>query len=222
MTNSLSQDVIRDLAIFELRRVPINQLSGIRKSHRLPDDRDALQRFVVQSSTAEMDCEIDDVYARLRDQLEFRRREIRVSGPNEGYCLVSVPGFDVEIGLAVDADESGWCVWRRAVTGIRQTKWLVGERLQSLFIGPVNGLQIAMDDALRLDQLIDHAENRTPRGLTVDYDRGATWCDLAFDDIPIRIRIQDEQIIASTAKRGSICELISNWVNFQQRFLATR
>lgn len=206
-----------DLSIFQQWRVPLRNLAGYRKSWQVPDEEAARNRLAIQWSRRDLDRRVDEVFARLRDPLGFRRQQIEVIGPADGCCVLTVPDFDVELGIRA-VPPSPECLWHCSISGFRKPEWLNGNRLQPVFPGPVSGLQIGLDDLWSLGQIIDHTESCRPEGLLVSYDRTASWCELAWQDIPLRVRLEEGRVTAmAEQKPGSPGELVAWWTGFRNR-----
>lgn len=219
MSNTPSQNVSREFSIVAEKRQSIRSLPSYKKSHSIPDyDDSALTRFLVTITAAELDEQIDLLFSRLREKSGMRRKEIVVSGPSEGFCVLNTPAFDVEVGVSANIQDQGYCTWRWAISNIRDTRLLVDDRLQSLFDVPVSVLLIPLHDRIDLELLIDHVEDLDESSVSIDYDREINWCEIAFREIPLRVRIDGSQILARHNTPCTPRELLMAYAEFQKRF----
>lgn len=219
MTTTPSSNVSREFSIVAEKRMPIRSLPGYKKTHSVPDyDDAALSRFLVTITASELDEQIDLLFARLREKSGMRRKDIVVSGPHDGFCVLNTSAFDVEVGVSANVEDQGQCTWRWAISNIRDTRMLVDDRLQSLFDVPVSVLLFPLHDRIDLESLIDHVEELDESSVLIDYDREVSWCEIAFREIPLRVRIDGSQILARHSSPCSPRELLIAYAEFQKRF----
>lgn len=219
MSANQGPNVTREFSIVAEKHQAIRNLPGCRKTHTIPvDDNAALSRYLLSITGAELDKQVDLLFSRLRQKSGMRRKDIAVSGPSDGSCVLSTPDFDIEVGISANFREPGQCTWRWAISNIRDIRMLIDDRLESLFDVPVSVLLIPITDRIDLALLIDYVEDINGSTLSIDYDRDVNWCEIAFGEIPLCVRIDRSQILARHRSPCTPRELLMAYAQFQKRF----
>lgn len=177
----------------------IKRLAGFKKGHRIPDltsSRDAA--FLAEVSADQMDADLVETFAALRDVYGFKRREISVTGPEEGFGAISTPCFNYEIAIAqIPNQPSHYCL-RRAITRIQEPVRVLSAEFEAVFSNRFRTIEILAESNFDLEAIIDRIEEVDSNWVSVDFDKNISWCKISLGPVLVdvsgnRIRIVDEQ-----------------------------
>ncbi len=177
----------------------IKRLTGFKKGHRIPDaisTRDAA--FLTEVSAEQLDVDLVETFAALRDVYGFKRREISVTGPEEGFGAISTPYFNYEIDIAQFQDQPSHYRLRRSITRIQEPVRVLSAQFESVFANRFRTIEILAESNFDLEAIIDRIEEADSNGVSVDFDKNISWCKISLGPVLVEvagncIRIVDEQ-----------------------------
>ena len=198
----------------------IKRLSGFKKGHRIPDsnsNRDAA--FLAEISAEQLDTDLVATFAALRDVYGFKRREISVSGPEEGFGAISTPCFNYEIAVSQLQDQPSRYCLRRSITRIQDPIRVLSAEFESVFSNRFRTIEVLAESNFDIEAIIDRIEEADANSVSVDYDKNVSWCKISLGPVQVevagnRIRIVDEQ------NGQQLRELFGTFQSVQKKYIA--
>ncbi len=92
--------------------------------------------------------------------------------------VITTPFFNYEFHASQAEDDPGTVVWQRLITSIIEPARVFAGPFEEVFGQRFNEMEIAIQDALDLESIVDHIEDCEPANLTIDYDKDLTWCEI--------------------------------------------
>lgn len=161
-----------------VRNDNIKNLSGFIKSHTVPYTSNSSSKFFVKSiSKEELNSSINRISKILKDEMNYKRREIRFS-QEDGSAEFNTPDFTIEI--SIDQDERTVSQYRRLIklTNINPN-FIITDRFNDAFSDFFDTLYIEIDSYINVDNIIDFLEDNN---INVDYDSEASYCSFEINN----------------------------------------
>ena len=215
-------DQVFDVRFLNEKTLPITQLAGFDKHHRVPNSRGTTDvRFLAGIANADLEKDLERMFASLRRAFGFKRKEISVIGPDEANGAIATPFFDYETLLSFSQQDVSQVTWQRSVANIRTPGQVFSQPFQQVFATGFSVLELATSGPLDLDHIVDHIEDSQLDSVSVDYDKDVTWCEIQFRDSMARVRVMPNQIRVISVQPVSTRELLTAFVEVQRKFLAS-
>lgn len=200
---------------------PISQLGGFQKHHRVPTTHsESDHRFIADIAHNQIDDDLQNVFASLRNSYGLKRKEIKVNGPVDGGGVISTDFFSYEIHVAQDSNDPGKVVWRRAVAEISEPGRVFAAPFEQVFGQRFLELELTVVDSLDLETIVDHIEDAEDDSIALDYDKDVTWIEIQIPHCAMTVVIQENSIRAISQKPVSPRDLLDNFIQAQQSFAA--
>lgn len=191
-------------AALELRSeelMPVNQLAGFRKGiHKVPSDAlKSSQEWVRQLAAPDLRALLEETASRLRQELGYRRRQLRPSNPVAGEASIITPDFAVHLSVEQLADSPGMARFRRMISDIADPACLAWESLTAAFPQGFTSLHqrsTAPTDVAALIDMLEEAD--VPAIVKIDYPMNLAYCELTLAGLTGTVRINAEGIAISS------------------------
>lgn len=157
----------------------LRSLSGWMSSFRIPHKVDgAAQTFVAGLAQAELNQDLDRVFAKLKQAFRFTRREMVVSEPEAGTRTIATPHFAYSVNVSLSPTAASEVIWSRTVDSIKNAQQISSPAFAEVFDGVFDTLEFSLPKRQSIEDLIDAVEAAKIPDITLQYDRDATFCEL--------------------------------------------
>ena len=154
-------------------------LSGFRRSHRVPDEVSARANdFVRRIASDDIGEDLDQWFAGLRRELRLKRAQMKVSDPYRGSGTIITPTFKYQVSVGLSEDDPSLVTWQRRVSEFAALEAVLRDGFSSTFGTIFDTLEFAPVEPIDVEEFIDWIEGKADSQLEPDYDRTATWCCL--------------------------------------------
>ncbi len=209
-----------NLSFTEQRTEQIKQLPGFQKGYRVPtSDNPSDQKFIAKIAEPILDDDLQETFSALRKAFGLKRKEISVDGPFEGGGIVSTPFFDYEVRVQIDAETPSRVVFSRSITGIRDFAKLVDDPFDDVFGKRFSTLIVEVENELDLETIVDTIEDEDPDGISVDYDKDLTWCEIQVLGSTATIVAEAYSIRVESVRETTPKQLLDLFTDIQQQFM---
>ncbi|MCH2200600.1 MAG: hypothetical protein MK102_01410 [Fuerstiella sp.] len=158
---------------------PVCDLTGFRKSHRVPDDTtDRSRTFVRRIAVDDVGRDLDQRFADLRRELGLKRAQMQVSDPADGCGSIKTPEFTYQVSADLSSKDPTAVVWRRSVFGFTAPESVLAENFSATFGTTFDTVEFAPRLPVDVETFIDWIEDQANCPLQADYDRTVSWCCL--------------------------------------------
>jgi hypothetical protein len=173
----------------------VKDLKGFRRGHAAPTEySDHTAAFVARIAADDLSAELDERFADFRRLLRCRRTDLQVTGPEAGTAAIAAPGFEYRITAVLAADQPAEVIWRRQLSGFTDAARIAAPELAQVFPAVFDTLEFLPLQPADPAAVIDRLEDQPQPQITLDYDRHATWCTLAFRRPPVVLRICSDSV----------------------------
>jgi len=209
-----------NLSFTEQRTEQIKQLPGFQKGYRVPtSDNPSDQKFIAKIAEPILDDDLQETFSALRKAFGLKRKEISVDGPFEGGGIVSTPFFDYEVRVQIDAETPSRVIFSRSITGIRDFAKLVDDPFDDVFGKRFSTLIVEVENELDLETIVDTIEDEDPDGISVDYDKDLTWCEIQVLGSTATIVAEAYSIRVESVRETTPKQLLDLFTDIQQQFM---
>ena len=209
-----------NLSFTEQRTEQIKQLPGFQKGYRVPtSDNPSDQKFIAKIAEPILDDDLQETFSALRKAFGLKRKEISVDGPFEGGGIVSTPFFDYEVSVQIDAETPSRVIFSRSITGIRDFAKLVDDPFDDVFGKRFSTLIVEVENELDLETIVDTIEDEDPDGISVDYDKDLTWCEIQVLGSTATIVAEAYSIRVESVRETTPKQLLDLFTDIQQQFM---
>ena len=209
------------LSFVEQRTEPIKQLPGFQKGYRVPTTANPSdEKFIAKIAEPILDEDLQDTFSALRKVFGLKRKEISVDGPFEGGGIVSTPFFDYEVRVSIDPESPSRVIFARSISNIVDFGKVLDERFDDVFGKRFSTLMVEVESELDLETIVDTIEEEDPDGVTVDYDKDLTWCEIQVLGSTATIVAQAHSIRVESVRETTPKQLLDLFTDIQQQFIA--
>ena len=203
-------------------RQPTKSLKGLQKYHRIPRSGESeVVRFLADRAKPDIEHDLDEMFKRLRDTFGYKRRDLLVTGPIDGAGAIRVPDFEYRLQIIPNAAEPEYFVWERSVVSISSLAIILNQSFQTTFDQFITSMIVEFPERLDIAAIIDHVEDLIDKTCSIDYDRDATWCEIAMIDSTAKMKIQPQQVSIKGSNTMGVRDLLGSYLHLQERFLET-
>ncbi len=197
-------------------RVKVKSLGGYRKFHRLPDRvGDHARRFVAELAAPDVQADVDQFYAAIRELLGYKRRDVEGSA-DRGSGYVRTPDFEYSVNVTAADDDPLIAVWRREVSAIKSPEVVLGGAFGQVFGDQFDSLVFEFTRPFDLEAWIDRIEEDPPAGVKLRCAPDASSCDVASGGGVVRLFRDRVEVHAQ--KTPTSKGLVEAFLGFQDRF----
>lgn len=213
---------LRNVALVREQRLRIRDLSGFQnKTHTIPNEvNERTQAFVGRLALREISDDLDQRYAAFRQHLGFRRVDLKVSEPDNGFGAIVTPWFEYRVTVNQADDEPSECIWRKQASAFSGPEPLLSENFASTFAADFDTVELEPPEQIDIEAFIDHLEDEPHDDLTLEYDRTATWCQLTTTRIPGLLLVEADRIALQNLQPDLPAQLLQAFFRFREELPA--
>jgi hypothetical protein len=199
----------------------VKSLSGFRKFHHVPEHVSPWARqFVAEVAADDVKADVDAVYAAVREQLGYKRRDVE-AGVEPGCGFVRTPDFDYQVSVTLDEEDPTTALWRREVVHIRTPEVVLGEGFQSVFGGSFDTLLFAFAGPFDVQAWVDRVEDEEPEGVKLRCAADGSLCEISAAGFPGTIRLRPDRVEIVGQRSLRSADLAEALSRFQDLFAGT-
>jgi hypothetical protein len=200
----------------------VKSLAGYRKFHRVPDRVNAgARKFVADLAAEDVKADVDAVYAAVREQMQYKRRDVEGSA-DRGTGIVRTPDFEYSVSVDLADDDPTTVVWRREVAGIRDPEVVLGKPFGQVFGEMFDTLVFEFTRPFDIETWVDHIEDAMPAGVKLRTASDCSSCDVAVKGNASVIRLFRDRVEIHGRKTPSSKGLVEAFLSFQDLFANRR
>ncbi|GMW03140.1 MAG: hypothetical protein AMXMBFR84_42750 [Candidatus Hydrogenedentota bacterium] len=197
----------------------IVHLSGFnkKKGHFIPDsDSESAQSFVARIAQEELEQDLEDKYASIKEAFGLKRRDIRTDGPEEGSGSIITPDFNYVVTVQINPDDTSEALWYREIESIRTPDAVLSPEFERAFGDIFTVLEFVSDTLFDIADIVDQIEDLNDGRLTVDTDKDCSFCTLQVDGLDVTIRITANSFQIEQGSGRSTKDLIEGFFDAQK------
>jgi hypothetical protein len=207
----LKKTLLRDA-----KSIDIRSLSGFRKGHHVPDYvSSSTQNFVLSTSKAEIDEEMNEVFASIRENLKYKRRELT----SEAGRIIT-PDFEYAVYATQNEDDPSEALIIQELTNVKPTVVQKPE-FNEVFDGRFSEIVFQFDVEVDVEKLIDELEGLEREDVKLEYDSNTEWCELSIKGLELTVRMEPSELKVVSQRRKSPKELIEAFFEVQKMIAGT-
>jgi hypothetical protein len=208
------------LKFLEQRSELIKQLPGFQKHFRVPTSANASdQKFIATLTEPLLDDDLQETFSTLRKSFGLKRKEISVDGPFEGSGMVETPFFKYEIRAEIDEETPSRVTFTRSVSNITEFARVIAGPFDEVFGQRFSTLIVDVDTELDLEAIVDAIEDEEPEGVSVDYDKDLTWCEIQLLESTATIIVEPNAISVQSVRETTPKQLLERFTEIQRQFI---
>jgi len=208
---------VANIALVNERSGRVCDLSGFRKTHKVPTDvSDYTRSFVAGLTTAELTEELDLRFAEFRKQFKFKRVDMEVQDPSDGCAAIITPQFEYRISIALDQDDPTMYVFRRQVSKINGPDAIMTESFSTVFGNVFNAMEVNPPVSINVEDFIDSMEELDKPTLKLNFDRTATWCQLTIAAVQGELTVESDEISILLEQARPPAKLLEAFFQFRE------
>jgi hypothetical protein len=200
----------------------VKSLGGYRKFHRLPERVNASSRkFVADLAHDDVQRDVDEVYAAVRESLGYRRRDVEGSA-DRGTGVVRTPDFEYSVSVDLADDDPTTAVWRREVAAIKNPEVVLSKPFQQVFGGVFDTLVFEFAGPFDLEAWVDRIEEELPDGVKLRTASDCSSCDVQVRGKACVVRLFRDRVEVQGQKTPGSKGLVEAFLSFQDLFTGRR
>ena len=153
-----------------------------------------------------LETDLENAHRAARESLGFKRKDITVeiAGPAAG--VLRTPAFEYRVEAEAEDGDARW-LREIAVTGVE------ADRVLPIFADLLDTVLVRFAEPLEVAAIVDRLEARSDSSLRLDYDMRCRWCEVVFDGLPARVRLEGKEmrVVPEAGSSVPVTELWS-WV----------
>lgn len=195
----------------------IKELAGYRKLQR--GDTVPSPNQLARMAHADLESDLDARFKGLRSGFGFKRRNLTVDGPIDGAGTISTPAFRYHINVELDSSDTSRVIWRRVISDVVDAESVFSRSFLDVFTDEFRVLEIQLQDALNVEEIIDRVEEAGNDRIQIDYDRHASWCEIKTAAVDLAVRVQQGTIRVISSKSITPRNLVARYYEIQKQFI---
>lgn len=209
---------VANVSLVGRRHDRVRSLSGFKKkTHRVPDEvNDRAESFVAKLAAAEIERDLDAIYAALRAEFRFKRADLDASGAQDGAGAIISPYFNYSISVCLNPHQPSEVIWRRQVARIKEPQRLFAEEFANVFGEMFDTVEFTPARSVDLEALIDRIEELDDERIALDYGMDATWLKLRIKGTRGQIEITPENVSIVHPKPASAKLLLQSFFDLRE------
>jgi hypothetical protein len=210
--SQLKKTLLRDVTSIDIR-----SLGGFKKGfHHVPDHvSSATQDFVVSKSKDEIETEMNEVFASIKEHLKYKRRELI----SEAGRIVT-PDFEYLVYATQNEDAPSEALIIQELTNVKPSIVDKAE-FNEVFDGRFSEVVFEFDVEVDVKKLIDELEDLEREDVELDYDASAEWCELSIKGLQLTVRMGPAELKVVSQRGKSPKELIEGFFAIQTMIAGT-
>jgi len=194
-------------------------LNGFQKGNKVPDQVSPYhEKFLAKIATDDIRSDIEEIYAALRENMSFKRKDLEASTETDGSGFIRTPLFDYNVQVRLDANDPSMVIWRREVCNLHDPMAVQSAPFQAVFGNTFDRLVFEFATPLDVGQLVDHIEESSPVGVKVRLTSDEQNCVITLDGFAGSILIDRQTLQIEGRSSQTSATLIQQFFEFQRRF----
>jgi hypothetical protein len=207
-----------EIRLLSERKMPVKSLGGYKKHLKLSNKEIISDKFLSELAASDLNDELDSAFAKLRSGFGFKRKELTATDPLENCGEVATPGFTFEVSVSTIEGEPSNVLWRRAISRISDAETVTSPEFEKTFGAQFNILELALNEPVDVEAVIDEVEDLDDPSVTVDYEKDASWCRIEYRGRKESIHVDSDRIRVQSASDIAPSELIETFLAAHEQF----
>lgn len=196
----------------------VKDLAGFRKTHSLPERANEWARkFVARIAAADIKADLDNTFDAVREQFEYKRKDLDVSAERDGFGFLRTPDFEYTVSVSVNPDEPTDVVWTREVGRLADPSFVRGPGFTAVFGGMFDQLVFEFAEPVDVADFVDRIEDAPPEGVKVGVASDAGACEVTLAGFAGRITVT-RHAATIAGRTGSSAGLLDQFLTFLKKF----
>jgi Caspase domain len=193
--------------------VRIVSLSGFAKGrHRVPtDNNSATNKFVQSISEEEVHEETEQIFARIRDHMGYKRRDLT---SDNGHIMT--PDFEFWVECTQDSEDPAMAIISRRLTNI-SPKVVLDDSFNDAFDDYFNDLSFEFSNGVDIEALIDQLEDLALDKVDLSYPADCSYCKITIEGSPLDIKVTAGNLTVHTKSAVAPKLLVESFFDVQRR-----
>ncbi len=209
-----------DISFVAEQQIPVKELKGISKAAGSSASKGPVsQKYLSELAQAELDADLDATFAKLKSSFRFKRKEISADGPADGMGVITTPLFFYEVTVVPMEDSHRNVILRRSVRNISTADVITGAEFFEAFGTRFNQLEVACENPLDLESIIDQIEDADSSDVDLDYDKDITYCTIGLKSMRTSIEVQPNLIHVKGPLDVTPADLVHSFFEMQNCFM---
>ncbi len=218
--SSLQRSTLQQVTLVRTRRTRVRDLKGFKRSHQVPaEHNDHTAAFVARIAAEDISGDLDQRFAEFRQRLGFRRVDLAVSDPDAGVGTIQTPWFEYRILATLASDDVTEVEWRWQLSEFPEPDRLNDQGVAQTFSGFFDTVEFLPNEPLDIAEIIDQIEASSPTGITLDYDRHATWCSVIIKGLGATLTMVSDRLSLLVHQPPAPGQLVEAFLKAQQLFV---
>jgi len=218
--NSLQRSTLPPLTLVRTRRTRVRDLKGFKRSHQVPTEHnDHTAAFVARIAAEDISGDLDERFAEFRRHMGFRRVDLNVSDPDSGVGTIQTPWFEYRIIATLSSDDVTEVEWRWQLSEFSEPDRLNDQGVAQAFSGFFDTVEFHPSEPLDIADIIDQIEATSQTGITLDYDRHATWCSIIIKGLGATLTMVSDRLSLLVHQPPAPGQLVEAFLKAQQQFV---
>jgi hypothetical protein len=169
----------------------VRELSGFRKTFRLPDGTGpSTRKFVAKCAADDVRADLDGVFEAVRERFNYKRRDVDTSAGLDGFGTLRTPDFEYTVSVAQDPTSPTDVVWRREVGQVADAGVIRGAAFEAVFGKLFDQLVFEFAVPVDVGDLVDQLEDAPAAGRKVSVDSDGGGCDITLAGFAGAVRVE--------------------------------
>lgn len=214
-----SEGSLSNITLVREQRSRIKDLRGFRKGHQIPAEcNEHTKSFVARIAAEELSEDLDLRFAEFRRSLGFKRVDMNVSDPDGGIGTIVTPWFDYQIIACQAEDDPAELIWRRQLTEFRKPEMIREPQVSTAFGNLFDTVELLPPAGIDVAEFIDQVEDASPDGVTIDYDRTASWCVITIKKVAGQVRLTADLMSLVVHQPQAPAKLLDSFIKVRDCF----
>jgi hypothetical protein len=198
----------------------VKELSGYRKTHKLPErSNEWARKYVNRIAVEDIKADLDKTFEAIRAQFGYKRKDLDVSAERDGLGFIRTPEFEYTVSLSVNPENPAEVSWRREVGSLSGAEFVRSEGFQAVF-GPVfDMLVFEFAETVDVADFVDRIEEAPPEGVKVGIASDANTAEIFLAGFRGKITITPEAVVIQ-GQTGDSASLLEQFLVFLRKFSA--
>jgi hypothetical protein len=195
----------------------VKDLSGFRKTYRLPDHAGpSARKFVAKCSAADLRADLDAVFESAREHLGYKRKDIDTAVSADGFGSLRTPDFEYTVTMTLDAADPTQVVWRREIGQFADVGFVRGSGFEAVFGRTFDRLAFEFASPVDVGELVDRLEDRPPDGVRVSVESDGSACEVTLAGFGGSVRVERGELTVR-GRCGDSAGLLDQFLAFVNR-----
>jgi hypothetical protein len=198
----------------------IKDLAGYRKTHSLPDRANEWARkFVNRIAAADIKADLDSLYDRVREQFEYKRKEVDVACDRDGFGFIRTPDFDYSVSIAVNPEEPTEVIWRRELSRLSGRAFVESPPFQVVFGTLFDQLVFEFTKPVDVGEFVDRLEESPLEGVKIQVASDANTAVITLAGFTGKVLLTPSSVTIE-GQLGNPANLLEQFLRFLSQFSA--